>query len=283
MTQAAPLRMPSRGAPKLAPRVQRDSKAADFVLDEIHALVQRGGATVRENPGRSLHWELPKEAAMASGKYTMRRNIPPASFSLRVASARSSATMSWRSLNGPRRCVPRLWHAAGFLVASACSPSNRSIWLHLAVPWPSTYRGSIGQHWTRAAVARSSAKSAAMLCHRRRCETSFGDPRQWQRIQPKHCLCQSSSCPFHCSSAQGVVPHCARCAALLASRTSGVHRVLLHSSCARVENMRFTVSHAGCQFPYHITIRSHSPHCFGPLAGVIAFFPRLHIGSDFLP
>jgi hypothetical protein len=24
-------------------------------LDEIHALVQRGGATVRENAGRSLH------------------------------------------------------------------------------------------------------------------------------------------------------------------------------------------------------------------------------------
>ena len=41
-----------------AARVQRDNLAADFVLDEIHDLVQRGGATVRENPGQSLHWEL---------------------------------------------------------------------------------------------------------------------------------------------------------------------------------------------------------------------------------
>ena len=33
-------------------------------------MVQRGGATIRENPGRSLHWELPKETElMDSGHY----------------------------------------------------------------------------------------------------------------------------------------------------------------------------------------------------------------------
>jgi len=41
--------------PEDAAQVQGDNQAADFVLDEIHALVQRGGATVRENAGRSLH------------------------------------------------------------------------------------------------------------------------------------------------------------------------------------------------------------------------------------
>ena len=42
-------------APEDVAQVQGDNQAADFVLDEIHALVQRGGATVRENAGRSLH------------------------------------------------------------------------------------------------------------------------------------------------------------------------------------------------------------------------------------
>ena len=53
-----------------AARVERNDKAADFVLEEIQAMVQRGGATIRENPGRSLHWELPKETElMDSGHY----------------------------------------------------------------------------------------------------------------------------------------------------------------------------------------------------------------------
>ena len=56
------------GLPGLHPRdkarVLRDNKAAGLVLEEIQAMVQRGGATVRENPGRSLHWELPEEKRM---------------------------------------------------------------------------------------------------------------------------------------------------------------------------------------------------------------------------
>ena len=55
---------------KDALRVRRDNVAADFVLDEIHSLAQRGGATIRENPGRSLHWELPREKElMDTGLY----------------------------------------------------------------------------------------------------------------------------------------------------------------------------------------------------------------------
>ena len=58
--------LPSRDAA----RVQRDNFAAGFVLDEIHDLAQRGGATVRENPGRNLHWELPREKdLMDTGLY----------------------------------------------------------------------------------------------------------------------------------------------------------------------------------------------------------------------
>ena len=62
------------GLPDLHPRdkarVLRDNKAAGFVLEEIQAMVQRGGATVRENPGRSLHSELPEEKKMMdSGQY----------------------------------------------------------------------------------------------------------------------------------------------------------------------------------------------------------------------
>ena len=51
-------------------RVQCDNAAADYVLDEIHALVQRGSAIVREDLGGSLHWFLPKEVQlMESGWY----------------------------------------------------------------------------------------------------------------------------------------------------------------------------------------------------------------------
>ena len=41
-----------------------DNAACHWVLDEIQALAQRGGGSIRENPGNSLHWELPKEREM---------------------------------------------------------------------------------------------------------------------------------------------------------------------------------------------------------------------------
>lgn len=47
-----------------AKRVQVDNTACAFVLEEIQQLVLRGGASVRENPGRSLHWHLPQERDM---------------------------------------------------------------------------------------------------------------------------------------------------------------------------------------------------------------------------
>ena len=42
-------------------RVTRDNQACDFVLQEIQELSDRGGASLRENPARSLRWELPRE------------------------------------------------------------------------------------------------------------------------------------------------------------------------------------------------------------------------------
>ena len=45
-------------------RVATDNAACHWVLDEIQALAQRGGGSIRENPGNSLHWELPKEREM---------------------------------------------------------------------------------------------------------------------------------------------------------------------------------------------------------------------------
>ena len=51
-------------------RVDTDNAACAFILDEIQALRDRGGIAIRENPLRSLHWELPQEhAMMASGQW----------------------------------------------------------------------------------------------------------------------------------------------------------------------------------------------------------------------
>lgn len=55
-------------------RVQTDNAACKFVLDQIQALAERGGTSVRENPWRSLHWHLPQEQEMmASGLWEDKR------------------------------------------------------------------------------------------------------------------------------------------------------------------------------------------------------------------
>ncbi len=66
------------GLPDLKPsdqaRVQVDNVACKFLLDQIQSLVERGGASVRENPWRSLHWYLPQEQAMmATGRWWDKR------------------------------------------------------------------------------------------------------------------------------------------------------------------------------------------------------------------
>ena len=45
-------------------RVSKDNLACSFVLTELQALADRGGGSVRENPLRSLHWELTQEKQM---------------------------------------------------------------------------------------------------------------------------------------------------------------------------------------------------------------------------
>ena len=47
-----------------AERVRVDNQACHFVLEEVKQLAARGGASVRENPWRSLHWHLPMEREM---------------------------------------------------------------------------------------------------------------------------------------------------------------------------------------------------------------------------
>eukprot|EP00434_Breviolum_minutum_P029334 symbB.v1.2.025947.t1/scaffold2554.1/size89898/9 len=55
-------------------RVRTDNSACSFVLDEIQALAIRGGASVRENPWRSLHWYIDQEQRMMqSGLWWDRR------------------------------------------------------------------------------------------------------------------------------------------------------------------------------------------------------------------
>ena len=55
-------------------RVQTDNAACKFVLDQIQALAERGGTSVRENPWRSLHRHLPQEQEMmASGLWEDKR------------------------------------------------------------------------------------------------------------------------------------------------------------------------------------------------------------------
>ena len=46
-------------------RVRVDNQACAFVLEAIEGVVARGGGSIRENPGRSLHWHLPQERRMA--------------------------------------------------------------------------------------------------------------------------------------------------------------------------------------------------------------------------
>ena len=57
------------GLPNLAgkdlERVRVDNQACAFVLEAIEGVVARGGGSIRENPGRSLHWHLPQERRMA--------------------------------------------------------------------------------------------------------------------------------------------------------------------------------------------------------------------------
>ena len=47
-----------------AERVRIDNEACAFLLKEVQQLANRGGASVRENPWRSLHWHLPMEREM---------------------------------------------------------------------------------------------------------------------------------------------------------------------------------------------------------------------------
>ena len=55
-------------------RVHTDNVACRFLLDQIQLLADRGGASVRENPWRSLHWYLPQEQAMmATGQWQDKR------------------------------------------------------------------------------------------------------------------------------------------------------------------------------------------------------------------
>ena len=55
-------------------RVHTDNIACKFLLDQIQVLADRGGASVRENPWRSLHWYLPQEQAMmATGQWQDKR------------------------------------------------------------------------------------------------------------------------------------------------------------------------------------------------------------------
>lgn len=49
---------------KDAERVTTDNIACEFVLREIQELAERGGASVRENPWRSLHWYIKQEQSM---------------------------------------------------------------------------------------------------------------------------------------------------------------------------------------------------------------------------
>ena len=66
------------GLPNLNPsdqaRVHTDNVACKFLLEQIQSLADRGGASVRENPWRSLHWYLPQEQAMlATGSWWDKR------------------------------------------------------------------------------------------------------------------------------------------------------------------------------------------------------------------
>ena len=53
-----------------AARVEWDNTACDFLMDEVVQCHDRGGGTLQENPGRSLHWFLPRQIEMIqSGEY----------------------------------------------------------------------------------------------------------------------------------------------------------------------------------------------------------------------
>lgn len=55
-------------------RVEKDNAASSFILHEIDRLERSGGAAVRENPYRSLHWHVQQEVDMwATGRWKDKR------------------------------------------------------------------------------------------------------------------------------------------------------------------------------------------------------------------
>ena len=67
-TKSRAREIPPEGIPDLPMadqlRISKDNLACSFVLTELQALADRGGGSVRENPLRSLHWELTQEKQM---------------------------------------------------------------------------------------------------------------------------------------------------------------------------------------------------------------------------
>ena len=58
-----PMGLPDLKGPQKR-RVARDNDAAEFILEEMGKLADRGGASLRENPENSLHWATPTEVSM---------------------------------------------------------------------------------------------------------------------------------------------------------------------------------------------------------------------------
>ena len=92
-----PLGVPSLSGRDLE-RVTKDNDACHWVLQELLELAHRGGGSIRENPGNSLHWELPMEKEMmASGLWQDFVYSACCFMGARAKSTRGSDTTSRRS------------------------------------------------------------------------------------------------------------------------------------------------------------------------------------------
>jgi hypothetical protein len=92
-----------RGAAKR--RAERDNAVTHFILELLEDHDARGGGSMREGPGRSLHWRLPKEQEMwGSGRWEDKRYAECALRGARCKQQRIRYSIGDFSLWPPMNC-----------------------------------------------------------------------------------------------------------------------------------------------------------------------------------
>ena len=110
-------------------RVSKDNLACSFVLTELQALADRGGGSVRENPLRSLHYELTQEKQMMATGFGRTPSTQHAALWGRCVRLSACATTLMRLHSGLLSiAITPTQPTSGSLIfrmVSVCSPPRR--------------------------------------------------------------------------------------------------------------------------------------------------------------